>query len=80
MNRAVVLDIKGTVSPAGPKGEVRSYHTITASIDVPPQDILFLSDALAELNATRDAGWQTLGVSRPEDGAPDLAGHPSVTT
>jgi enolase-phosphatase E1 len=65
---------------AGPKQETRSYHTIAASIDVPPQDILFLSDALTELNAAREAGWQTLGVSRPEDSAPDLTGHPSVTT
>jgi len=65
---------------AGPKGEAHSYHTIAASIDLPPQNILFLSDALAELNAAREAGWQTLGVSRPEDGAPDLTGHPSVTT
>jgi enolase-phosphatase E1 len=65
---------------AGPKWEPHSYHTIAASIDAPPQDILFLSDALTELNAAREAGWQTLGVSRPEDGAPDLAGHPSVTT
>lgn len=65
---------------AGPKGEAHSYHTIAASIAIPPQDILFLSDALAELNAAREAAWQTLGVSRPQDGAPDLAGHPSVTT
>jgi len=65
---------------AGPKKKVHSYHTIAASIDVPPQEILFLSDALTELNAAREAGWHTLGVSRPEDGAPDLAGHPSVTT
>lgn len=63
-----------------PETGPHSYHTIATSIDVPPHDILFLSDTLAELNAARQAGWKTLGVSRPEDGAPDLTAHPSVST
>jgi enolase-phosphatase E1 len=64
---------------AGPKQDPHSYHTIAANIDVNRRKSC--SCPTRSPNSTpRAAGWQTLGVSRPEDGAPDLPGHPSVTT
>lgn len=68
-----------TVS-GGPKKEVASYEHIASVIGVPPGDILFLSDAVAELDAAREAGWRTVGVSRPEDGNPDVGTHPAVAS
>lgn len=63
-----------TVS-GGPKKEAASYRRIAAAINAPAQQILFLSDSLAELDAARAAGWQTVGVSRPADGSPDVGDH-----
>jgi enolase-phosphatase E1 len=68
-----------TVS-GGPKREPESYQRIASVIGVPPGDILFLSDAVAELDAAREAGWRTVGVSRPEDGSPDVGTHPAVVS
>lgn len=68
-----------TVS-GGPKKEPESYKHIASVIGVAPDEILFLSDAVAELDAAREAGWRTVGVSRPEDGAPDPGTHPAVAT
>jgi len=55
----------------GHKREVESYHRIAEAIAVPPQRIVFLSDVRQELDAARDAGWQTVWLVR--DGAPGLA-------
>ena len=63
-----------TVS-AGPKREVGSYQAIAKSIGVEPGELTFLSDVAAELDAAAEAGWHTVGVSRPEDGSPDTGAH-----
>ncbi|MFI9384279.1 acireductone synthase [Kutzneria sp. NPDC052558] len=68
-----------TVS-AGPKREVGSYQVIAKSIGVDPAELTFLSDVAAELDAAAEAGWHTIGVSRPEDGSPDTGSHPRITT
>ncbi len=68
-----------TVS-AGPKREVGSYQAIAASIGVDPSELTFLSDVAAELDAAASAGWHTVGVSRPEDGSPDVGSHRRITT
>jgi enolase-phosphatase E1 len=68
-----------TVS-AGPKREVGSYQAIAASIGVDPSELTFLSDVAAELDAAASAGWHTIGVSRPEDGSPDVGSHRRVTS
>lgn len=68
-----------TVS-AGPKREVGSYQAIAKSIGVEPAELTFLSDVAAELDAAAQAGWHTIGVSRPEDGSPDTGNHPRITT
>jgi enolase-phosphatase E1 len=66
-----------TVS-GGPKQQPASYRRIAAAIGTPAADILFLSDSRAELDAARAAGWQTVGVRRPADGAPDVGGHRAI--
>ena len=53
----------------GHKREAESYRAIAAAIAHPPQEILFLSDIGAELDAARAAGMQTVWLVR--DGAPD---------
>ena len=52
----------------GGKRESESYRKIAASIGVPAQQILFLSDIDAELDAAAEAGMQTRWVRR--DGSP----------
>lgn len=68
-----------TVS-AGPKREVGSYQTIAKSLGVEPAELTFLSDVAAELDAAAEAGWHTIGVSRPADGSPDVSPHRRIST
>lgn len=49
----------------GGKRETDSYTRIAAAIGLPPQDILFLSDIVEELDAARAAGLQTTWLCRP---------------
>jgi enolase-phosphatase E1 len=67
---------------AGPKRSPESYRKITAAIGTDPHRTAFLSDVTAELDAARQAGWQTVGVRRP--GEPHYAGgvgdHPAVAS
>lgn len=44
-----------------------SYRKMTAVLGVPPNQIVFLSDLVAELDAAREAGWHTVGVRREGD-------------
>jgi enolase-phosphatase E1 len=57
----------------GPKKEAESYHKITADFDLPSDEILFLSDILAELDAARAAGLQTALVVRPGNSSEEAA-------
>lgn len=57
----------------GPKVEPRSYALITRELDLPPANILFLSDSVAELRAARDAGLRTACLDRGE--VPITSGH-----
>src|SRR5207248_1593642 len=50
---------------AGPKREAGSYERMAALIGRPPEEIVFLSDVAAELDAARAAGWHTVGLRRP---------------
>src|SRR5438874_1025745 len=58
----------------GPKKEPSSYQKIAADSSLPPGEILFLSDVVAELDAARSAGMQTVLVIRPGNAAA-AAGH-----
>jgi enolase-phosphatase E1 len=63
----------------GPKRSHESYTKIAADIAVAPEQILFLSDTSAELDAARAAGLQTALVVRPENAAPaDGHAHPVI--
>lgn len=51
----------------GPKRVADSYRKIAAALGTEPQQIVFLSDLVAELDAAREAGWNTVGVRREGD-------------
>jgi enolase-phosphatase E1 len=59
----------------GPKQESASYRRIAGAIGA--DDILFLSDSGAELDAARTAGWRAIGVRRPGCET-DFGTHPVV--
>ncbi|WP_296702521.1 acireductone synthase [Thiocapsa sp. UBA6158] len=48
----------------GHKRAADSYRRIAEAIGVPPQRILFLSDVREELDAAREAEWQTVWMMR----------------
>ena len=50
----------------GSKKQANSYQVIAASIDTNPQNILFLSDVIAELDAAKEAGYNTMLLARKE--------------
>lgn len=62
----------------GGKRDSASYSAIADAIDLAPEAILFLSDIVAELDAARSAGMQTVQLVRDGDPAGDDAGHPQV--
>ena len=49
----------------GKKGEAESYRRIADSIGVRPDELLFVSDIVAELAAAREAGMKTVLSIRP---------------
>lgn len=49
----------------GPKQESASYRTIAGAFALPPEAILFLSDARGELDAAAETGLQTGMLVRP---------------
>ncbi|HEY7192649.1 MAG TPA: acireductone synthase [Gemmatimonadales bacterium] len=61
----------------GPKREALSYQTIAAALDVPPAQVLFVSDVAAELDAARIAGMRTALCVRDSDDSP-TSGHPRI--
>ena len=50
----------------GAKRETHSYRNIAEQIGLPPAQLLFLSDIRQELDAAREAGWQTVQLIRGE--------------
>jgi enolase-phosphatase E1 len=49
----------------GPKRDPASYARIAATVALPPPSITFVSDVVAELDAARAAGMQTILSLRP---------------
>jgi enolase-phosphatase E1 len=49
----------------GHKREASSYHNIQKQLDIPAGEILFLSDVKEELDAAKEAGFQTVQLVRP---------------
>jgi len=65
----------------GPKRERASYAAIADAIGLPANEIVFVSDVDAELDAARSAGMQTIRLLRPADTPPGAkTTHPSVTS
>jgi len=63
----------------GQKTETSSYRNIADKIGHDPQNILFFSDAEAELQAAQKAGWQTIRVWKEGD-FPRNTNFPIVNT
>jgi enolase-phosphatase E1 len=65
----------------GAKRESSSYARILTAIEaLAPEDVLFLSDVEAELDAAEEAGLLTLQLVRPEDGTVPSTHHPTVAS
>ena len=62
----------------GPKKDAEAYRKIAGVTQLPPEEILFLSDVEAELDAARTAGMQTIQLVR-ENTKPGNH-HPAVRT
>lgn len=61
----------------GAKQNPESYRAIAAAFDLPPAEILFLSDVVAELDGAREAGMQTGFFVRPGNKPAEPDGHPT---
>lgn len=51
----------------GDKREAESYRRISGKLELPAEEIVFLSDVVEELDAAREAGMQTVLVARDEE-------------
>jgi len=60
----------------GPKRDSESYRRIAATTGEQPQHMLFLSDIVEELDAAREAGFQTGWLVRPPLEPPARPRHP----
>ncbi|MBY0414375.1 MAG: acireductone synthase [Bdellovibrionales bacterium] len=60
----------------GPKREKGSYDNIARDLELPPSDILFLSDIKEELDAAKNAGLKTIQLVRQSDVV--IGTHPTV--
>lgn len=59
----------------GGKREVRSYRAIIDALQIPAQEVVFLSDVVEELDAAREAGLATVLLDRPQDYAAARTGE-----
>ena len=64
----------------GAKTDAASYQRIADTLALPPAEILFLSDTVAELDAARSAGTHTTLCVRPGGLKPDTRGHATLAT
>lgn len=62
----------------GNKQDSNSYENIVAYIGFPAEQLIFLSDIEAELNAAQTAGLQTIWLIREEDAPQTEATHQQV--
>jgi enolase-phosphatase E1 len=64
----------------GPKREAESYRKIAGELGLAPEEILFLSDVIGELEAARAAGMATAQALRPGVIAGGTSVHPVIST
>jgi enolase-phosphatase E1 len=62
----------------GPKRDEVSYRIIAESLGIAAKQFLFLSDVVAELDASRAAGMKTALSLRPGIARPRIAVHPEI--
>jgi enolase-phosphatase E1 len=62
----------------GAKRDAASYRRIAGEIGVPPGEILFLSDIVEELDAAREAGFETTLLARAPAVCPRQSAHRCV--
>ncbi|HMV48264.1 MAG TPA: acireductone synthase [Blastocatellia bacterium] len=62
----------------GAKQETESYRRIAAALQLPPPEILFVSDVVAELDAAQGAGMQTALSLRPGNRPQPENTHPQI--
>lgn len=62
----------------GHKQQSESYKAIQLLLDIPAEQLLFLSDVEAELDAAQSAGWQTCHVIRDQHQIIEACRHPAV--
>jgi enolase-phosphatase E1 len=60
----------------GPKASTDSYVAIAARVSIPPQEMLFVSDIVAEVDAARRSGMQTALCVRGGEPASGTEAHP----
>ena len=59
----------------GKKGEAESYRHIAKAMKFAPNELLFVSDVVAELAAAREAGMETALSIRPGNQPPEATAH-----
>jgi enolase-phosphatase E1 len=65
----------------GHKTEANSYRRIAAELRLSPQEVVFISDVVVELDAAREAGMKTVLAVRPGNRPiGHSVTHPSVTS
>jgi enolase-phosphatase E1 len=64
----------------GPKREPESYRRISAALERPPSEVLFLSDIVEELDAGSKAGMGTRLCVRTPGETPPAGAHPVIRT
>jgi enolase-phosphatase E1 len=64
----------------GPKREAASYRKIAGALGLPPGDVLFLSDVVAELDAASAAGMATVQLLRPGTAISPESRHPRASS
>ncbi len=60
----------------GPKRDERSYRAIAEAFGLPPQEVIYLSDVVAELDPASSAGMRTALLVRPGNEPTDPGKHP----
>ena len=64
----------------GPKREAESYRKIARSLSLPPEQIVFVSDVVEELDAGAAAGMKTRLSVRPGNHPQRPSKHPSIVS
>ena len=64
----------------GKKGEPDSYRRIATSLGLQPNEVVFISDVVGELDAAQEAGMQRLLCLRPGNALQDSGTHEAIHT